>query len=126
MPAPTGTIVAYATAPGSTADDGSGSHGVYTSALARQLVIPGLDIKEVFDRAAQEVERVTGGRQKPREEIGLRGRFVLQEVPPADAAITPPAAVSAGQEPLLFDDQEAVFADPPASLTRHRRLVPRS
>jgi predicted alpha/beta hydrolase len=34
--------------------------------------------------------------------------------------------VSAGQEPLLFDDQEAVFADPPASLTRHRRLVPRS
>jgi transposase-like protein len=35
-------------------------------------------------------------------------------------------SVSAGQEPLLFDDQEAVFADPPASLTRHRRLVPRS
>jgi TonB family protein len=101
MPAPTGTIVAYATAPGSTADDGSGSHGVYTSALARQLVIPGLDIKEVFDRAAQEVERVTGGRQKPREEIGLRGRFVLQEVPPADAAVPPPAAAeqSGGSSP---------------------------
>jgi formylglycine-generating enzyme required for sulfatase activity len=79
MSVPTGTIVAYATAPGSTADDGSGTQGTYTGALAKYLMQPGLDIKEVFDRAAQEVERLTNGRQRPREEIGLRGRFVLKE-----------------------------------------------
>ena len=81
MSVPTGTIVAYATAPGSTAEDGSGTQGTYTGALARYLAQPGLDIKEVFDRAAQEVERLTNGRQRPREEIGLRGRFVLREEP---------------------------------------------
>jgi len=78
MNVPTGTIVAYATAPGSTAADGSGSNGVYTEQLARQLKTPNLDIKEVFDRTAQEVERITNGKQRPREEIGLRGRFVLK------------------------------------------------
>jgi TonB family protein len=113
MSAPTGTIVAYATAPGSTADDGSGSHGVYTGALARHLLVPGLDIKEVFDRAAQEVERVTEGRQKPREEIGLRGRFVLREAAPVQAvaaAATVPAPsgqVGTGSVPVPTRPQEA-------------------
>jgi len=78
MNVPTGTIVAYATAPGSTAADGNGSHGVYTEQLVRQLKTPNIDIKEVFDRTAQEVERITNGKQRPREEIGLRGRFVLK------------------------------------------------
>ena len=77
MSAPTGTIVAYSTAPGSTAADGTGSNGVYTEQLVRQLKAPNLDIKEVFDRTAQEVERITGGKQRPREEVGLRGKFVL-------------------------------------------------
>jgi hypothetical protein len=80
MNVPTGTIVAYATAPGSTADDGTGrSNGIYTEQLARHLAQPGLDIKDVFDRTAQEVERITSGKQRPREEIGLRGRYVLKE-----------------------------------------------
>ncbi len=77
MSAPTGTIVAYSTAPGSTAADGTGSNGVYTEQLVRQLKASNLDIKEVFDRTAQEVERITGGKQRPREEVGLRGKFVL-------------------------------------------------
>ena len=94
MSVPTGTIVAYATAPGSTAEDGTGTHGTYTASLARYLATPGLDIKEVFDRTAQEVERVTNGRQRPREEIGLRGRFVLSEGGATSglAAVPPPMA----------------------------------
>jgi uncharacterized caspase-like protein len=44
MSVPTGTIVAYATAPGSTAVDGSGTQGTYTGALARYRAQPGLDI----------------------------------------------------------------------------------
>lgn len=100
MSVPTGTIVAYATAPGSTAEDGTGTHGTYTAALARYLATPGLDIKEIFDRTAQEVERVTNGRQRPREEIGLRGRFVLREGAgaPALASVTPtPTPLPQGQ-----------------------------
>jgi formylglycine-generating enzyme required for sulfatase activity len=105
MSVPTGTIVAYATAPGSTADDGGGGpNGLYTGALARYLATPGLDIKEVFDRTAQEVERLSNGRQRPREEIGLRGRFVMNELRPTLAAQTPaPAAVSGASSFSLAD-----------------------
>jgi formylglycine-generating enzyme required for sulfatase activity len=77
MSAPSGTIVAYATAPGNTADDGDGANGVYSGQLARFLIEPGLDVKEVFEKTAIEVERLTRGRQRPREDIGLRGRFEL-------------------------------------------------
>ncbi len=104
MSVPTGTIVAYATAPGSTAEDGSGTQGTYTGALARYLAQPGLDIKEVFDRAAQEVERLTNGRQRPREEIGLRGRFVLREMPAAVLATGPVQGVPSTLTPV--DDPE--------------------
>jgi formylglycine-generating enzyme required for sulfatase activity len=104
MSVPTGTIVAYATAPGSTAEDGSGTQGTYTGALARYLAQPGLDIKEVFDRAAQEVERLTNGRQRPREEIGLRGRFVLKEMPTAVLATGPVQGVPSTLTPA--DDPE--------------------
>jgi formylglycine-generating enzyme required for sulfatase activity len=105
MSVPTGTIVAYATAPGSTADDGgSGPNGLYTGALARYLATPGLDIKEVFDRTAQEVERLSNGRQRPREEIGLRGRFVINDLRPALATQTPaPAAISGASSFSLAD-----------------------
>ena len=102
MSVPTGTIVAYATASGSTADDGNtGNNGIYTGQLARQLKVPNLDIKDVFDRTAQEVERITKGKQRPREDIGLRGRFVLnarQSVQPGQpiriASLQPEAVVT--------------------------------
>ncbi len=113
MNAPTGTIVAYATAPGSTAEDGAGTNGTYTAALARHLATPGLDIKEVFDQTAQEVERVTNGRQRPREDVGLRGRFVLREVVaqvgPVSApapAVAAPAAPSAAAGPSAAERED--------------------
>ncbi len=87
MSVPTGTIVAYATAPGSTAADGTGTNGMYTEQLVRQLKTPNLDIKDIFDRTAQEVERITNGKQRPREDVGLRGRFVLNANPVLDNSV---------------------------------------
>jgi TonB family protein len=100
MSVPSGTIVAYAAAPGSTAEDGFGDNGTYTAALAKHLSMPGLDIKDVFDLTAQEVERLTGGKQRPREEIGLRGRLVLRE-DAALLAVAPqvPAEITFSPEP---------------------------
>ena len=42
--APTGSIVAYATAPGTEALDGAGDHSPYTAALTETMVEPGLPI----------------------------------------------------------------------------------
>jgi formylglycine-generating enzyme required for sulfatase activity len=106
MSVPTGSIVAYATAPGSTADDGAGDNGTYTAALARYLKTPGLDIKEVFDRTAQEVEKETNGKQRPREEIGLRGRFVLNDRVPSVTTVPPSVAPAAGESGVTLADLE--------------------
>ncbi len=138
MSVPTGTIVAYATAPGSTADDGgSGPNGLYTGALARYLATPGLDIKEVFDRTAQEVERLSNGRQRPREEIGLRGRFVLRDgAAPAAvvmAAVTPApainpapgAGVTSAPDPEVSLWELAVRRDNVASYEAYLRTYPK-
>ena len=139
MSAPTGSIVAYATAPGSTAEDGTGDNGTYTAALARHLATPGLDIKEVFDRTAQEVERVTNGKQRPREEVGLRGRFALLELPAgsgaaatlASAAAVSPASPS-GSVASATRDEDAerkawdvvMRSDTPAAYEAYLRVYP--
>lgn len=106
MSVPTGSIVAYATAPGSVAEDGTGSNGVYTEQLVRQLSTPGLDLREVFDRTAVEVERITGGKQKPREDVGLRGRFVLKEGPGTQVASVVPLPTG---QPVQGDPEQETW-----------------
>src|SRR6266568_7302341 len=48
--APTGTLIAYATAPGKLARDGTGANSLYTTALLRAIEVPGLRIEDVFKR----------------------------------------------------------------------------
>ena len=78
MDAAKGTLIAYATAPGSVAADGEGKHGVYTEALLDALVIPGLQVEEVFKKVRIEVERRTDGEQTPWESSSLTGDFVFK------------------------------------------------
>ena len=72
------TLIAYATAPGSVAADGDGRHGVYTEALLEALVVPGLQVEEVFKKVRIEVERRTNGKQIPWESSSLTGDFVFK------------------------------------------------
>ena len=48
MDAPTGSILAYATAPGSVAADGEGGNGLYTAKLLRHMETPGLTVERMF------------------------------------------------------------------------------
>ncbi|MEM7362963.1 MAG: caspase family protein [Pseudomonadota bacterium] len=74
-----GTLIAYATSPGSVAADGNGTNGVYTTALLEALTQPGLQVEEVFKRVRREVVRVTSNRQIPWESSSLTGDFVFNE-----------------------------------------------
>jgi hypothetical protein len=65
MRAPEGTLISYATQPGSVAQDGSDGHSPYTSALAKTLQQPGLDIFQTFNQVGLAVKRETGGSQQP-------------------------------------------------------------
>jgi hypothetical protein len=65
MRAPEGTLISYATQPGSVAQDGSDGHSPYTEALATMLKQPGLDIFQTFNQVGLAVKRETGGSQQP-------------------------------------------------------------
>ncbi len=65
MDAPIGTIIAYATGPGSVAADGKGRNGMYTKHLLRALPKSDLDIQDIFNEAGMQVMRETGKKQVP-------------------------------------------------------------
>ncbi|MBL7861467.1 MAG: tetratricopeptide repeat protein [Cyclobacteriaceae bacterium] len=73
MNAPTGTLIAYATAPGRVASDGAGSNGLYTSALLKYLNDPKLTIEQVFKKVRTEVTEKSQGAQVPWETTSLTG-----------------------------------------------------
>lgn len=75
MDAPTGSIISYATAPGSVASDGTGRNGLFTQYLLKNLATPGLPITEVFMRVRQGVVQETQKKQVPWETSSLIGQF---------------------------------------------------
>lgn len=88
--APTGSILAYATAPGQVAADGSGNNSPYAEALAKNLAIPGLALESVFRQVRIEVSDKTTGAQVPWEETSLTQEVVLK--PAASAQPQQPEA----------------------------------
>ena len=81
-PAPKGTLIAYATAPGSTAADGSGSNGLYTSQLLKYMQTPGIPVERVFKKVRQSVNQLSGGKQIPWEHSSIMGDFYFKPVNP--------------------------------------------
>jgi formylglycine-generating enzyme required for sulfatase activity len=82
--APAGTLIAYATAPGSVASDGPGDNGLYTADLVKSMHVPGLKLEDVFKQVRTEVRESTGGKQIPWESSSLEGDFYFN--PPAVSA----------------------------------------
>lgn len=103
-----GTLIAYATAPGSVASDGSGRNGLYTEELLRALDQPGLKVEEVFKRVRVAVSDRSNGAQTPWESSSLTGDLVINITVNVQAApAAPPAAGSAA--PPLAADRDALF-----------------
>ncbi len=64
-PTSTDTLIAYAAKAGSTADDGEGLHSPFTTAVLKNLTVPGLDVRLAFGRVRDEVMKMTSNRQEP-------------------------------------------------------------
>jgi hypothetical protein len=73
--APSGTLVAFSTAPGQVADDGNRGNSPYTLQLAHALKTPGLSVEEVFKQVRISVKASTDGNQTPWENTSLEGSF---------------------------------------------------
>jgi TPR repeat protein len=63
--APEGTLISYATQPGSVAQDGGDGNSPYTKALATTIRRPGLELFQAFNQVGLAVKRSTGGSQQP-------------------------------------------------------------
>jgi tetratricopeptide (TPR) repeat protein len=76
--APSGTLIAYATAPGSVASDGSGKNGLYTQELLKYIRLPEVSIEQVFKKVRIAVREQTKGAQTPWESSSLVGDFYFK------------------------------------------------
>ncbi|WP_431281565.1 caspase family protein [Humitalea sp. 24SJ18S-53] len=73
-----GTLIAFATAPGTVAADGNERNSPFTTALVRHLAEPGLDIRQIMTRVRRSVVEATGGRQVPWDNSSLVSDVVLR------------------------------------------------
>ena len=63
--APRGSLVIYATAPGSVAAEGRGRNGVFTGALLRHIKTPGIEVEAMLKKVRSDVLAATGNEQTP-------------------------------------------------------------
>ncbi len=87
MDAPTGTLIAFATAPGSVAQDGEGSNGLYTGALLKHIAAPGVAVEQMFKRVRVDVVNASKNQQVPWESSSLNRDFSFANAPAAKPTV---------------------------------------
>jgi uncharacterized caspase-like protein/opacity protein-like surface antigen len=92
-----GTFVAFATSPGSTAADGTGANSPFTTAFLREAREPGLAVEQIFRRIRLAVYDSTNGTQIPWDTSSLITEFSFFQRPPGVPA---PQQATAGNVPL--------------------------
>jgi TPR repeat protein len=101
MQAPEGTLISFATQPGSVAIDGVDGNSPYTRALAAIIRRPGLDIFQTFNQVGLAVMQATGNAQQPWLSTSpIKGDFYFSVAPTlstenADSSRLPDAAAQA-------------------------------
>lgn len=113
-----GSLIAFATAPGKTADDNPrGSNGLFTSHLVDALREPGLTLDQVFNRVRERVYSDSQGRQVPWTVSSVIGDVYLR---PGKASVPVNPLVSKAEpvnplaRPRIFETQAPPPPPPPA------------
>jgi formylglycine-generating enzyme required for sulfatase activity len=113
-PPPEQTLIAYATAAGHFAADGT-RHGLYTAALLKAMREPGRDVREMFPSVHAQVSRASRNEQNPTLSSSL-------------SSLSPAFSfVEAGQDPgPLPAELLAAADDSGGGATRTRGILPQS
>ena len=100
-----GTFVAFATAPGTVAQDGAGPNSPFTAALLRHIETPGLEVRRVLSEVRREVRDATQGKQLPWDSSALEGDFFFRAAAGTAAPAAPagPGTAAADVEALFWD-----------------------
>ena len=106
MDAPVGTFIAYATAPGSVAADGTDRNSPYAKHFMQALKLKGMKIEEVFKQVLREVRNETQGKQIPWTASSLQDDFWFN---PGNTSLPAPEpariTVSPGSEAPDYKEQ---------------------
>ena len=113
---PADSIIVYATSAGSSAFDGSGRNGLFTSQLLKNLQTPGLEVTEVFRLTGMDVAQLSGRQQIPAIYNQFFGKAFLGESPAEQGeeyqpAVYQPAAVHPGPLPLVTGQERDTSND---------------
>jgi formylglycine-generating enzyme required for sulfatase activity len=101
--APSGTIISFATRPGSVAADaGTGRNGLYTEHLLAAMDLPNQPIEQALKRVVSGVKQASKGRQEPWMEGSIEGDFYFRWTGQGAQAPKPPAAVDPATIELAF------------------------
>jgi uncharacterized caspase-like protein len=103
-PTASGLIVAFSTAPGQVASDGTEKNSPFTAALLKHIHTAGLEIKSLLARVTRDVVDATKGKQRPWQNSSLEGDFYFV---PQPAAATPAAPSPANLDALFWDSIKA-------------------
>lgn len=93
-----GLAIAFATSPGALAEDGTGDHSPFTTALLRHIGAANVDFTEIMSRVTGDVYEMTEQRQRPWLNASLTGSVVLNRVE-TPAAVQPAQTASAATAP---------------------------
>ncbi|HEX2079471.1 MAG TPA: caspase family protein [Longimicrobium sp.] len=116
MNAPAGTFIAYATAPGDVASDGTAAagNGLYTQQLLRFLNQPGLPIEQMHKQVRIAVTQASNGDQVPWESSSIMGDFYFAGNTGTGTVQTVASTPSSNDRPqaIAEDRSEAVALTP--------------
>jgi len=99
---PADSIIVYSTSAGQRASDGEGRNGLFTSQLLPNLLTPGLEVKDVFNRTGADVSDVSHKQQVPAVYNQFFGTAYLGIPPDAqdtNAIIPRPQIIIGGAKP---------------------------
>jgi Caspase domain len=119
----TGTLIAYSTAPGKVAEDGSNAHSPFTASLLRYIAAPGIEVRQMLTRVRAEVAKATNEKQVPWDNSSLRGDVYLASAPKSDepslGVVPPPVTLVPGAHVPAH-----IIITTPADTTLPKRIIP--
>jgi formylglycine-generating enzyme required for sulfatase activity len=107
MDAPTGSFIAYSTAPGDVALDGKGANSPYSVALADAIQNQSVPLEQLFRQVRVSVMDATGKKQVPWDSSSLTGEFYFK-APKAGGGNQQAASAAPASPPAAADGASSV------------------
>jgi hypothetical protein len=100
--APSGTLISFATRPGSVAADGVGRNGLYTGALLEAMDNKGQPIEQILKRVVTSVKAGSRNQQEPWMEGSIEGEFCFGVCGGVASSVSEPK-ITASDDRALWD-----------------------